>query len=41
VLHISGTLEKPEVKTAVAREFIFYPIGVLRRALTLPVKPFE
>jgi hypothetical protein len=41
VLHITGNIDDPKVETALAREFIFYPVGVLKRTLTLPVKLFE
>lgn len=41
VLHITGTLDKPEVKSEVAQEIVFYPLNVIARTLTLPLKLFE
>ncbi|MGE4294424.1 MAG: AsmA-like C-terminal domain-containing protein [Campylobacterales bacterium] len=41
VLHITGTLEKPEVKSEIAKEIIFYPLSVIERTLTLPLRLFE
>ncbi|MDR2152674.1 MAG: AsmA-like C-terminal domain-containing protein [Helicobacteraceae bacterium] len=41
ILHITGAIDNPKVKTALAKEFVFYPVNVLRRTLTLPVKLFE
>lgn len=41
ILHITGKLEKPEVKSEVAKELLFYPLGVAKRILTLPMKAIE
>jgi hypothetical protein len=41
IMHITGALENPSVQTTLAKDFVFYPVGIFRRALTLPVKLFE
>lgn len=41
VLHITGTLDKPEVKSEAVKELLTYPIGVAKRIITLPAKIVE
>jgi hypothetical protein len=41
VLHITGKIESPDVKSEVVEEVIFYPINVLKRTLTLPLTIFN
>ena len=41
VMHITGTLQKPKIKSEVAKEVVFYPLSVIQRTLTLPLKLFE
>jgi hypothetical protein len=41
IMHITGVIDDPKVKTAITKEFVFYPASVLRRTLTLPAKRAE
>lgn len=41
VLHITGTIEEPDVKSEIVEETIFYPLNVLKRTLTFPLTIFN
>jgi hypothetical protein len=40
-IHISGTINDPQIDTQTLEDAVFYPLNIIKRTLTLPIKMFE